>query len=67
MSKKRKRFHEMSVQELTAYEQSQAYRVGRADTFDHGNPETILEYWDREEPSHQELLTIVRNLLGRIG
>jgi hypothetical protein len=61
----RKRFYEMSVSEMQAYEQSEQYRVGRADAFSHGNPETVLEYWDREEPTYAELTTIVRNLLGR--
>lgn len=66
MSKGRKRFHEMSVAELQAYEQTANYRTGRADAFDHGNPETVLEYWEREAPNHDEPLAIVRNLLGRV-
>lgn len=63
---KRKRFYEMSVDELNAYDQSESYRTGRADAFDHGNPETILEYWGRDAPTHDELLVIVRNMLSRL-
>jgi hypothetical protein len=62
---KRKRISEMSDAELSAYDQSESYRIGRADAFDHGNPETILGYWKRCAPDHDELLAIVRNLLGR--
>lgn len=67
----RKRFEDMSLEELQAYERTENYRIGRADAFDHGNPETILEYWERgaptyDEPTYDELLVIVRNLLGRI-
>lgn len=66
MSHKRKRFDDMSTDELLAYERSENYRIGRADAFNHGNPETILEYWERDAPTHDELLAIVRNLLRRV-
>lgn len=62
----RKRFADMSDAELIEYERTENYRIGRADAFDHGNPETILEYWDRGAPEYAELLSIVRNLLGRV-
>ncbi len=65
MSRGRKRFEDMSIDELLAYEQSSGYAIGRAAAFDYGNPATILEYWTRDEPSHSELLAIVRNLLRR--
>lgn len=66
MSRGRKRFSEMSVAELEAYEQSERAVRGRQDAFDHGNTETILEYWDRSAPTYDELLTIVRNLLTKL-
>lgn len=66
MSRKRKRFEDMSVAELQDYEQTDAYTVGRRDAFDHGNPETILEYMERDAPTYDELVAIVRNLLGRV-
>lgn len=55
----------MSISELEAYDQSERYRTGRQDAFDRGNPETILEYWDRDAPNHDELLAVVRNILSR--
>jgi hypothetical protein len=63
---RRKRISEMSDAELIVYEQSENYRIGRTDAFDHGNPETVLEYWERDAPTHDELLSIVRNLLRRV-
>lgn len=60
----RKRFSEMTVEELEAYDASDRYVAGRADAFDHGNSETILEYWDRDEPSDAELRAIIRNMLA---
>jgi hypothetical protein len=65
MSRGRKRMEDMSTEELLAYERSANYRIGRSDAFDHGNPETILEYWERDEPTDVELRAIVRNLLKR--
>jgi hypothetical protein len=62
----RKRFVEMTVEELTAIDNSQRYIIGRSDAFDHGKPETILEYWEREEPSNNELVSIIKNILNRM-
>lgn len=67
MSGRRKRFSEMSLEELQAYEVSENYRTGRADAFSHGSFETIMEYWDMSAPTYDELLSIVRNLLGRLA
>lgn len=64
-NRRRKRFYDMTPEELQAYEASDQYRVGRTDAFDHGSNETIFEYWDRDAPNYEELLTIVRNLLKR--
>lgn len=62
----RKRFSEMTVAELEAYEQTERYSEGREMAFDRGNPETILEYWEREEPTDTELRIIIKNILYRI-
>ena len=60
----RKRFADMTDAELEAYDASDRYTCGRRDAFDHGKPETILKYWEREEPTLEELCTIVKNLLS---
>lgn len=62
----RKSWREMSDAELEAIDNVYAYTRGRADAFDHGKPETILEYLDREDPSKEELLVIIRNILTRM-
>jgi hypothetical protein len=62
----RKRFSEMSVAELEAIDNSDRYLRGRADAFDHGNPETVLDYWHRETPDDTELRAIVKNILERL-
>lgn len=62
----RKRFADMTLSELEAYEEGERYQTGRKDAFNHGNPETIIEYWDRDAPNHDELLIIVRNILSRM-
>jgi hypothetical protein len=64
---KRRRFSEMSAEELTAYDQSASYARGRADAFDHGKPETIDEYWEREEPSDAEVRVILRNVVRQLA
>ena len=61
---KRKRFYEMTNEELTELDNSERYTKGRAAAFDHGLPETILEYWERQEPNDSELRAIVKNILG---
>lgn len=64
---KRKRFSEMTLEELQALEQSENYIRGRRDAFDHGNPDTVLEYWNHEEPTDEELRVILKNILYRLG
>jgi hypothetical protein len=64
---RRKRFNEMSLAELEALETSERYAKGRSDAFYHGNPDTVLEYWEREEPTDTELRVIIKNILYRMG
>ena len=62
----RKRFEDLTVEELMAYEQTEMYARGRSDAFDHGKCETILEYWNRDEPTDDELRSIVKNLVAKM-
>lgn len=62
----RKRYSEMSLEELMAEDARTSYEHGRADAFDHGKPETVLRYWEQQEPSDDELRIIVKNLLERM-
>lgn len=62
----RKRFREMTATELDAFDASDRYRRGREDAFDHGNPDTVLEYWERAEPTDAELRVIIKNVLQRL-
>lgn len=62
----RKRFADMTLAELEAYDQTDSYQRGRADAFDHGEPSTVLEYWGREEPNDAELRLIVKNILQKM-
>jgi hypothetical protein len=64
---KRKRFDEMTVAELEAYERSSNYDIGRQAAFTNWLPETIIEYWLRKEPDDFELREIVKNMLRQMG
>ncbi len=56
---------EPTLAELEAQDAADRYRNGRADTFDHGAPLSVLWYWDKKEPNDAELRAIVRSLLRR--
>lgn len=64
---RRKRVREMTTEELMAEDRRSSYVVGRSDAFHYGKPESILKYWEAEEPTEVELHVIIRNILGRIS
>lgn len=63
---KGKPLSKMSLEELMAIDRETSRREGRADAFDHGNPETVIRYWNDQEPSLEELYVIIRNILERM-
>ena len=63
----RKRYSEMALEELMQEDAKDNYERGRADAFDHGKPETVLWYWEQEEPTDEDLRSIVKNMLRRMS
>lgn len=60
-----KRSNYMTTEELIAAEGQREVRIARQEAFDSGDASEVLEQWDTDPPSYEELLAIVRNMLVR--
>jgi hypothetical protein len=55
----------MTTEELIAAEGQREARLAREETFVMGDATSILEQWDTDPPSYEELLAIVKNMLTK--
>lgn len=55
----------MTMEQLEALDQQDNARHSRYDAFTSGDASEVLEQWDTDPPSYEELLAIVRNMLVR--